>query len=155
VFLDHGDGGSTTSLGSLFQCLIALFEKKCFLISSLDLPCCNLRPLSFVLGHYLLSSAVFAWIWPSILPEVTQYHHSNPGREMRSGYCLPMRLLSRAIPKQGWQVWRELCITPHEGQAPMKLGQKQRPGLGRGEFSPANYPNPGRGGKQPQPKQNK
>jgi len=51
---------------------------------------------------------------------------------MRSGYCLPMRLLSRAIPKQGWQVWRELCITPHEGQAPMKLGQKQRPGLGRG-----------------------
>ncbi|KAK4820179.1 hypothetical protein QYF61_021451, partial [Mycteria americana] len=38
------DGDSTTSLGSLFQCLITLSVKKNFLISSLNLPWRNLRP---------------------------------------------------------------------------------------------------------------
>ncbi|KAK4828859.1 hypothetical protein QYF61_000987 [Mycteria americana] len=37
------DGDSTTSLGSLFQCLITLSVKKNFLISSLNLPWRNLR----------------------------------------------------------------------------------------------------------------
>jgi len=36
---------STTSLGSLSQCLTTLSVKKFFLISNLNLPWCNLRPL--------------------------------------------------------------------------------------------------------------
>ena len=43
------DGDSTTSLGSLFQCLTTLLEKKCFLISSLKLPWCNSWPFLLVL----------------------------------------------------------------------------------------------------------
>ena len=38
------DGDSTTSLGSLFQCLATLSVKKFFLITNLNLPLCNLRP---------------------------------------------------------------------------------------------------------------
>ncbi|KAK4823924.1 hypothetical protein QYF61_008310 [Mycteria americana] len=44
------DGDSTTSLGSLFQCLITLSVKKNFLISSLNLPWRNLRPFPLVLS---------------------------------------------------------------------------------------------------------
>jgi len=43
------DSDSTTSLGSLFQCLTSLSEKKFFLISNLNLPWCNLRPFALVL----------------------------------------------------------------------------------------------------------
>ncbi|KAK4815747.1 LOW QUALITY PROTEIN: hypothetical protein QYF61_006785 [Mycteria americana] len=47
----HGrDGDSTTSLGSLVQCLITLSVKKNFLISSLNLPWRNLRPFPLVLS---------------------------------------------------------------------------------------------------------
>jgi len=38
------DGDSTTSLGSLFQCLTTLSVKKFFLISNLNLPWHSLRP---------------------------------------------------------------------------------------------------------------
>ena len=44
----HGD--STTSQNSLFQCLTTLSVKKFFLISNLNLPWCNLRPLPLVLS---------------------------------------------------------------------------------------------------------
>ncbi|XP_068267934.1 protein EOLA1-like [Nyctibius grandis] len=44
------DGDSTTSLGSLFQCLTTLSRKKFFLISNLNLPLHNLRPLPLVLS---------------------------------------------------------------------------------------------------------
>ncbi|KAK4830710.1 hypothetical protein QYF61_012970 [Mycteria americana] len=44
------DGDSTTSLGSLFQCLITLSVKKFSLISSLNLPWRNLRPFPLVLS---------------------------------------------------------------------------------------------------------
>ncbi|KAK4831181.1 LOW QUALITY PROTEIN: hypothetical protein QYF61_015913 [Mycteria americana] len=44
------DGDSTTSLGSLFQCLTTLSVKKFFLISSLNLPWHNLRPFPLVLS---------------------------------------------------------------------------------------------------------
>ncbi|KAK4831669.1 hypothetical protein QYF61_018636 [Mycteria americana] len=44
------DGDSATSLGSLFQCLTTLSVKKFFLISSLNLPWCNLRPFPLVLS---------------------------------------------------------------------------------------------------------
>ncbi|KAK4816523.1 hypothetical protein QYF61_017623 [Mycteria americana] len=43
------DDDSTTSLGSLFQCLITLSVKTFFLISNLNLPWCNLRPFHLVL----------------------------------------------------------------------------------------------------------
>jgi len=43
------DGDSTISLGSLFQCFITLSVKKFFLISSLNLLWCNLRPFPLVL----------------------------------------------------------------------------------------------------------
>jgi len=43
------DGDSTTSLGSPFQCLTTLLEKIFFLISSLNLPWCNLRPFPLIL----------------------------------------------------------------------------------------------------------
>ncbi|CAM9245406.1 unnamed protein product, partial [Bubo scandiacus] len=39
------DGDSTTSLGSPFQRLITRSVKKCFLISSLNLPLCNLKAI--------------------------------------------------------------------------------------------------------------
>ncbi|KAK4826388.1 hypothetical protein QYF61_008059, partial [Mycteria americana] len=41
------DGDSTTSLGSLFQCLITLSVKKNFLISSLNVPLVQLEAISF------------------------------------------------------------------------------------------------------------
>ena len=44
------DGDSTTALGSPFQCLTTHSVKKYFLISSLNLPWCNLRPLPLVLS---------------------------------------------------------------------------------------------------------
>ncbi|KAK4813638.1 hypothetical protein QYF61_014398 [Mycteria americana] len=44
------DGDSTTSLGSLFQCLITLSVKKFFQIANLNLPWCNLRPFPLVLS---------------------------------------------------------------------------------------------------------
>ena len=37
-------GDATTSLGNPFQCLTALSEKKCLLISNLNFPMHNLRP---------------------------------------------------------------------------------------------------------------
>ena len=43
------DGDFTTSLGSLFQCLTTLSVEKFFLISNLNLPWHNLRPLPLVL----------------------------------------------------------------------------------------------------------
>ena len=43
------DGDSTTSLGSLFQCLTTLLVKF-FLLSNLNLPWCNLRPFPLVLS---------------------------------------------------------------------------------------------------------
>ena len=39
------EGDCATSLGSPFQCLTTLSEKKCFLISNLNLPWYNLRPM--------------------------------------------------------------------------------------------------------------
>jgi len=44
------DGDSTTSLGSLLQCPSTLSEKTFFLISNLNLPWRNLRPLPLVLS---------------------------------------------------------------------------------------------------------
>ncbi|KAK4832220.1 hypothetical protein QYF61_021067, partial [Mycteria americana] len=44
------DGNSTTSLGSLFQCLTTLSVNKFFLISNLNPPWCNLRPFPLVLS---------------------------------------------------------------------------------------------------------
>jgi len=38
------DGDPTTSLGNSFQCLTTLWEKKCFLVSNLNLPY-SLQPL--------------------------------------------------------------------------------------------------------------
>ena len=43
------DGDSTTALGSLVQCLATLAVKTFFLISNLNLPWCNLRPLPLFL----------------------------------------------------------------------------------------------------------
>ncbi|KAK4825477.1 LOW QUALITY PROTEIN: hypothetical protein QYF61_027632 [Mycteria americana] len=43
------DGDSTTSLGSLFQCLTTLSVKKFSLISNLNLPQRNLKPFPLVL----------------------------------------------------------------------------------------------------------
>jgi len=44
------DGGSTTPLGSLFQCLTTLSVKKFFLIFNLNLPWLNLRPFPLVVS---------------------------------------------------------------------------------------------------------
>lgn len=43
------DGDSTTCLGSLYQCLTTHLGKKVFLISSLKLPQCHLRPFPLIL----------------------------------------------------------------------------------------------------------
>ncbi|KAK4820995.1 hypothetical protein QYF61_009461 [Mycteria americana] len=45
------DGDSTTSLGSLFQCLITLSVKKFLIISNLNLPWHNLTPSPLLLGR--------------------------------------------------------------------------------------------------------
>ena len=44
------DSDTTTSMVSLFQCLTTLSEKTFFLIFSLNLPFCNLRPFPLVLS---------------------------------------------------------------------------------------------------------
>ncbi|KAK4807471.1 hypothetical protein QYF61_008239 [Mycteria americana] len=44
------DGDSTTSLGSLFQCLTTLSVKKFFLMSNLNLPWRNWRPFPLILS---------------------------------------------------------------------------------------------------------
>ena len=44
------DGVSTTSLGSLFQCITILWVKHFFLISNLNLPCPTLKPFPLVLS---------------------------------------------------------------------------------------------------------
>ncbi|KAK4818489.1 hypothetical protein QYF61_014219 [Mycteria americana] len=48
------DGASTTSLGSLFQCLTTLIVKNVFLKSSLNLPSLSLKPLLLVLSQQAL-----------------------------------------------------------------------------------------------------
>ncbi|KAK4823085.1 hypothetical protein QYF61_025707 [Mycteria americana] len=45
-----GLGASTTSLGSLLQCLTTLLVKKCFLTSSLNLPWHSFEPFPHVLS---------------------------------------------------------------------------------------------------------
>lgn len=35
-----------------------------------------------------VSTAVYAWIWPPVLPEVIQSHLSNPGWEIKTRYLL-------------------------------------------------------------------
>ena len=47
------DSDPTTSLGSLFQCSTNPSEKECFLISNLNLPWCNLKPLPLPYQCYL------------------------------------------------------------------------------------------------------
>ncbi|KAK4824458.1 LOW QUALITY PROTEIN: hypothetical protein QYF61_015836 [Mycteria americana] len=49
-----GDGASTTSLGTLFQCFTTLLGKNFFLKSSLNLPSLSLKPLLLVLSQQAL-----------------------------------------------------------------------------------------------------
>ena len=63
------DGDSTTSLGSLFQCLTTLSANNFFLISNLNLPWCILKPFPLVLSPVtsekrptlLLLQSPFSW----------------------------------------------------------------------------------------------
>lgn len=64
---------------------------------SLELPCDNTEKglshfRSMAEAHAILvSTATFAWIWPPTLPEVVQYHFSNPaiqGWEVKNGRLL-------------------------------------------------------------------
>ena len=45
-----GDGDSTTSMGSLFQCLTTLSVKKFFLLYNINLPQCNWKPFPLILS---------------------------------------------------------------------------------------------------------
>lgn len=56
---------TTTSLGSMFQCLTTLSGKKFFLISILNLPCCNLRTFPYILiwNEVLRWSALHWWTY--------------------------------------------------------------------------------------------
>ena len=45
------EGDCATSLGSPFQCLTTLSEKKCFLISNLNLPWHSLRPFPLITSY--------------------------------------------------------------------------------------------------------
>lgn len=47
------DGTWTPSLGNLFQCFIALIMKNVFLMSSLNVPSFNIKPLPLVLSAFL------------------------------------------------------------------------------------------------------
>ena len=65
------NSNSTTSLGSLFQCLITLYMKKFFLIPSLGLPWCNLtchweKGPMLSLMNFLLFSCREGWVLPSV-----------------------------------------------------------------------------------------
>ena len=54
LFLETSRGSdSTTSLGSLFQCLTTLSEEQFFLISNMNLPWHNLRSFPLVLLHVM------------------------------------------------------------------------------------------------------
>uniref|UniRef100_A0A8C8RN79 Kinesin-like protein unc-104 n=1 Tax=Pelusios castaneus TaxID=367368 RepID=A0A8C8RN79_9SAUR len=52
------DRDSTTSLGNPFQCFTTLLVRKFFLISNLDLPSCNLKPLLLVLSSVTLENSL-------------------------------------------------------------------------------------------------
>jgi len=51
-------GDSITSLGSPFQCLTTLSEKQYFLMSSLNLPWCSLKPFPLVLNFIRKSKII-------------------------------------------------------------------------------------------------
>jgi len=56
-FLEHLHiGDSITCLGSLFQCITTLSEKKFLLIFNLNLPWCNLRSLPLVLWRRIIQN---------------------------------------------------------------------------------------------------
>jgi len=52
------DGASTTSMGSLCQGFTTLTVKNFFLVSSLNLPSFNLKPLPFVLKSRYINKVV-------------------------------------------------------------------------------------------------
>jgi len=75
------EGAFTTALGNLFQYLTTLPEKNFFLISSLNLPSCSLKPFPLVLscrplqvleGHYEVPPE------PSLCAEVPQLSQPVP-----------------------------------------------------------------------------
>lgn len=72
---------------------------------SLELPCDNTqRRLCHFRGTaeahaILVSTAIFAWIWPPALPEVIQSHFSNPGWEVKNGHLLYKGSVWRLLQK--------------------------------------------------------
>uniref|UniRef100_A0A8V0XGV5 EH domain-containing protein n=1 Tax=Gallus gallus TaxID=9031 RepID=A0A8V0XGV5_CHICK len=65
------DGDSTTSLGSLFQCLTTLSVKKFFLIFKLNLPWCNLRPFPLVPQQFTAGISLYKVYYKQVYPTYT------------------------------------------------------------------------------------
>jgi len=75
------DGATTTSLGSPFQCLITLLEKKFLLISNLNLSWLNLRPFPLLLSLVMQEKRP-----TSTLPQ-------PPFRQLQRAIRLPLSIL--------------------------------------------------------------
>ena len=93
-FNTYRDGDSSTSLGSLFQCLSTLSEKKFFLTFNLNLPCHNLRPFPFVLS-----------LLPGRRGQLPPCHNLLSGY-CREWWCLPWASSwwKRHVPVFPWQI---------------------------------------------------
>ena len=85
--------------------------------------------------------------------------HSVPSQQsrQRNENCIlsPHEAFVQSNPKAGLAGLEGVVHHPSWGSSPHETRPEAEAWTGEGEFSPANYPNPGRGGKQPQPKQNK
>ncbi|KAK4829075.1 hypothetical protein QYF61_002019, partial [Mycteria americana] len=83
------DGDSTTSLGSLLQCLTTLSVKTFFLISNLNLPWHNLRPFPLVLWLVTWEKR------PTLTSLQSSFRYEGPKTEHR------IRGAASAVPSTG------------------------------------------------------
>lgn len=88
---------------------------------SLELPCDNTQK---GLAHFrgmpeahasLVSTEIFAWIWPPTLPEVVQFHFSNTGWEVKMDTCLTRGVCEASFRKA---LKCSKLLTPLPGWAP-------------------------------------
>ncbi|KAK4829606.1 hypothetical protein QYF61_005706, partial [Mycteria americana] len=106
------DGDSTTSLGSLFQCLITLSGKKFFLISNLNLPWRNLRPFPLVLSLVVVESK-------KVSPQPPLLQAKQPQ--------LPQPLLTRLLRCPSLDTLQHLNVSLVVGGPKLNTGFEVRP----------------------------
>ena len=94
------DGDPTTSLGSPFQCLTTLSVKKSSLISNLNLPWHNLRPLPLVLSLSPMRTdqPCSAAVTFQVLEESNEVSPQPPPSQTEQPQLLQSLLIGRILP---------------------------------------------------------